>query len=307
MVTKASIARAQKLLFRIVFLMQITGLLSLEPSFGEECKPPDAAKVDQVLKYEMNLHHIPSSVKLSVLESAQANRDCYWGLRFASGDDSIDFSVYLSPDGKYIAETLHDLEIDASYEDKARWSRVAQMLKMENAPSLGPPAAPVTVVEFGDYECPFCRQMAEIIKSELSQSKDIHFIYRNFPLERHPWALAAARMGACVAIQDRDEFWRLHDFFFANQNDLTEQNIDGKVHEFLAFDQGSKVDVNRAEECFRSQLAVDEIERDRLLGKICGVHGTPTLFINGRRYAGVKDATELRNSIRLVRDAESGK
>jgi protein-disulfide isomerase len=305
MVTKASIARAQKFLFRIVFLLQITGLLYLKPSIGEECKPPDATKVDQALQYEMNLHHIPRSVKLSVLESTHANRDCYWGLRFASGDDTIDFSVYLSPDGKYIAEALHDLEMDPSVEDKVRWARIAQMLKSEDAPSLGPAAAPVTIVEFGDFQCPFCRQMAEIIKSALFESGGLHFIYRNFPLERHPWAFAAAKMGACVEMQDRDEFWRLHDFFFANQNDLTEQNIGEKVHTFLASDQGSKVDVNRAEVCFRSQLAVDDIERDRRLGRICGVRGTPTLFINGRRYAGLKDATGLSNLIRVVREAES--
>jgi len=207
LMTKALIARFEKFLFRLGPLMLIPSLLPLDRALGEECKAPDSEKVDQVLTYEMNLHHIPSSVRLSVLESTRANRDCYWGLRFASGDDTIDFSVYLSPDRKYIAESLHDLEIDASGEDKARWSRAAQMLKTEDAPSLGSTTAPITIVEFGDFECPFCRQMAEIIKSTLSQSKDIRFIYRNFPLERHPWALAAARMGACVATQDKDEFW----------------------------------------------------------------------------------------------------
>jgi hypothetical protein len=59
--------------------------------------------------------------------------------------------VYLSPDGKYIAETLHDLEIDPSVEDEAMWSRIAQMLRTEDAPSLGSMTAPVTIVEFGDF------------------------------------------------------------------------------------------------------------------------------------------------------------
>ncbi len=179
------------------------------------------------------------------------------------------------------------------------------MLANDEAPSLGRTDAPITLVEFGDFECPYCRQMSGSIKQILAESDDIRFIYRNFPLRVHPWAAAAARIGDCVSTQNGDAYWKLYDFLFASQAILSEDNIQAKVTSFLSLLPAGKVDLARAAACFRSQQAEEDVQRDIRLGIVCGVNGTPTLFVNGRGYPGIKTASQLESLLQSARETNS--
>ena len=146
------------------------------------------------------------------------------------------------------------------------------------APVLGPQAARITIVEFSDFQCPYCAaavpQINAILKAYPSQVK---LIFKQFPLEIHSQAdLAAA---AAVAAQKQGKFWALHDAMFANRNDLSRTNL-------LLLAKQAGLDMKRFETDIDSTEVRETVVRDVQDGNRAGVEGTPTIFINGQRYNG---------------------
>lgn len=147
-------------------------------------------------------------------------------------------------------------------------------------PALGPEDAKVTIVEFSDFECPFCRQSYPTIRSLTQEFRDeVRFIYRDFPLVTiHENAHAAARAGYCADTQGL--FWQLHDKLFQNQDNLGKTAILGYANQIGA-------DSAAFAACLDSPEAYREVDADIAAGEAAGVQGTPTWFINGIRVAGV--------------------
>ncbi|MDZ4221773.1 MAG: DsbA family protein [Patescibacteria group bacterium] len=150
----------------------------------------------------------------------------------------------------------------------------------DDDPSIGRADAGVTIVEFSDFECPFCRQSYPIIRSLTQEFKDeVRFIYRDFPLVAiHENAHTAARAGFCADKQDL--FWQLHDKLFQNQDAMGKTAILGYANQIGA-------DSAAFAACLDSQEAYNEVDEDIAAGEAAGVSGTPTWFINGIRVAGV--------------------
>ncbi|MEK7125315.1 MAG: DsbA family protein [Patescibacteria group bacterium] len=157
-------------------------------------------------------------------------------------------------------------------------------------PFVGASNPQVTIVEFGDFECPFCLKAYPIIRSLVAEfNQDVKYIYRDFPLEDiHPEAKLAAQAGYCAHLQNL--FWPLHDKFYQNQDKLDRATII-----VLAVQAG----LNRPQfsQCLDSDQAKEEVEADQRAGLAAGVAGTPTWFINGYRVAGVIPADALRQVI----------
>jgi protein-disulfide isomerase len=150
----------------------------------------------------------------------------------------------------------------------------------------GPVAAPITVVEYGDYECPYCAAarpvLAELIDDVPVQ---VRMVFRNFPLaDVHPFALTAAL--AAEAAAALGAFWPMHDLLFSKQNRLRDSDLT-RYAELLGL-PGDAVIGDAA------QPYGDKVEADFRSGVDSGVRGTPTLFVNGRRYAGRVDLPSLR-------------
>ena len=155
--------------------------------------------------------------------------------------------------------------------------------------ALGSADAPVTLVEYGDYECPHCGAAHPIVKRALRRlGRDVRFVFRNFPLgEIHPHAVAAAEAAEAAGLQD--EFWRMHDHLFEHQDALEREDLVGYA-KHLGLDSAR----------FALDLESDAIE-DRVRS---GVNGTPTFFIDGSRFdeswdedslvAAVKRASQTR-------------
>ena len=148
--------------------------------------------------------------------------------------------------------------------------------------TLGPIHAPVTLVEYGDYECPHCGRAHIVLQTVLSGlGNQVRFIFRNFPLaEVHPHAQVAAEAAESVAAHGgNDAFWAMHDALYENQdaletNDLLEYALAAGVEPALvASDLASGAMTNRVRKDFRSGIR-------------SGVNGTPTFFVNGRRFSG---------------------
>ena len=161
-------------------------------------------------------------------------------------------------------------------------------LNISGAPSFGPANAPVTIVEFGDLECPDCKMEAPLLRQLVPETfaGKVRVFFKDFPLESiHPWARAAAIAGRCVYQQDQAAFWKFYDWSYANQQDLDAANLNAKL---LAWAGQNKLDGVRLGRCIDTKATEGEVNRSIAEGRALGVRGTPTLFINGRKIGGLQ-------------------
>ena len=150
----------------------------------------------------------------------------------------------------------------------------------------GPANAPVTLVEYGDYECPYCGRAYPIVKALQDRMGDqLRFVFRNFPLTQiHPYAEHAAEAAEAAGAQGT--FWPYHDTLYEHQNALTDNDLIG-----YATDLG--LDVDRFARELEDGAFAERVREDFMSGVRSGVNGTPTFFINGYRYDGSYDYDTL--------------
>lgn len=166
----------------------------------------------------------------------------------------------------------------------------------DDDPIWGEQDAPVTIVEFADYECPFCAQNSQNMRSILSDySTEVKYVMRDFPLQFHPNAFKAAEAANCAGEQDK--YWEMHDILFSNQEELDVLNLKSYAAEL-------QINMEEFETCFDGGKYVDEIRQDMEDGRRYQVEGTPTLFVNGHRLAG-PSPDQIRQTIELaLKEAE---
>jgi protein-disulfide isomerase len=155
-----------------------------------------------------------------------------------------------------------------------------QKVDVAGHPSKGPKDAPIELIEFSDFQCPFCQRANPTVDQVLqTYGNRIHFVYRHYPLPNHPNARPAAEAAACADEQGR--FWQYHDALFANAAKLT--NDDLKQHAVAA-----GLDAAKFNACFDSRRFKNDVDKDVKEGGEAGVSGTPAFFINGRALEGAQ-------------------
>jgi protein-disulfide isomerase len=189
--------------------------------------------------------------------------------------------VYVSKNGKTLFRgDMFDMATDPYAESRAK-------MHPDGNPSKGPADARVTLVEFGDFECPNCRQLEPILKALFDQYK-LRLIFKDFPLEQvHPWAKTAAIGGRCAFLQSPEAFWKVHDAIYGNQDSITPENVWDKLNAF-AVQAGLDADAFKA--CLSSPEAAKAVEANQQDGVALNVTGTPTVFVNGRPVTGDPNA-----------------
>jgi protein-disulfide isomerase len=173
-------------------------------------------------------------------------------------------------------------------------AQTAREFDLASAPRRGPADAPLQVVVFSDFECPYCRRFAETLeglREELGEQIAIYYLH--FPLPQHPNALRAAH--AAVAAQNQGRFWQYHDLLFANQARLQSTDDVGALLVELAEEAGLDL------EAFRRDLADAAVNQrpleERDTGRAAGVNSTPTIFINGLKYSESEAPEALREHL----------
>ena len=154
--------------------------------------------------------------------------------------------------------------------------------------------APLVLVEYGDYECPYCRAAYPIVKEvERLLGDELTSVFRNFPLTSvHPHAFQAAEAAEAAAAQGR--FWEMHDYLFEHQRRLATGDL-------LGYAEALGLDVARVERELDTNVHAGRVRRDLTSGLRSGVNGTPTFFINGVRHNGAYDVKTLVGALSAVR------
>ena len=189
-------------------------------------------------------------------------------------------------------EGLSALEVQEAVVKKYMQDHVHYTFDLSESPSKGPPSASIKVVEFADFQCGHCAKLAKVIEQlaqEMGQS--LHFVFKQFPMTRHPFAHYAAR--ASLAAHRQHQFWRFHDLLFKHQFELSESMIDGFVKKL-----GLDMDVYARDR--ESSVTYDQIARDRKEAITAGLRATPTLYINGRTYTDSKSLDALRAHLKRM-------
>jgi protein-disulfide isomerase len=180
---------------------------------------------------------------------------------------------------------------DATYMAKLQNELASQPveLKVAGAPSRGPESARLTIVEFSDFQCPFCRTGANAL-TEIAEAypKDVRLVFKQFPLESHSQAALAAE--ASLAAQAQGKFWEMHDRIFANPRSLTEPNL-------IAWAKELGMDAGRFASDLSSRKYQNAVQSEVREGLDAGVEGTPTVFLNGRPYRGRVDVEGLKPAV----------
>lgn len=152
------------------------------------------------------------------------------------------------------------------------------------------------LVEYGDYECPFCGQVFDVIKRlQETFSKDLKFVFRNFPLTQiHPDSMNAARAAEAAGLQHK--FWEMHDMLYENQDRLDEEHL-------LSYAVALKLNLKRFAKDFADKKVDEKILSDLENGARSGVNGTPNFYINGYRYSGDWSYESMSSVLRDVHES----
>jgi protein-disulfide isomerase len=183
--------------------------------------------------------------------------------------------MYLTKDGRYLMRgELSDLTTDPLAENRTK-------MQLANAPVIGDPKAPITLVEYSDFECPVCRSLHDALRGLLASNPQVKVIFKDFPLENiHPWARTAALAGRCAYQQDPKAFWKVYDLIYDNQDLISASNAWDKMVDFAA---RTGLNADAFKSCMAGPQATAEVNASVANGTLLEVRSTPTIFVNGRR------------------------
>jgi protein-disulfide isomerase len=187
--------------------------------------------------------------------------------------------LYVTADGKHAL--VGDIIPFGAYpftEDREK------LEKGSNGFSQGPANAPVTIFEFSDLQCPFCKQAQPKIDKLMAEAKDARLVFQSFPLASHNWAAKGAYYADCVGRKSNEAFWKFIHIALAAQSDITPENADEKL---TALADQAGVKGKEVAECAAQADTASRVQHSIALGSSVEVNGTPTLFINGRKISNI--------------------
>jgi protein-disulfide isomerase len=262
--------------------------------------PPDIARK---IEHQVRAHYeMPAEVKVIVgavtPSSDWPGYDSVTVTVDGGGGKTQDLKFLLSKDrNTMLRMTKFDLTKDP-------FADLMSKIDVTGRPSRGAKNAKVVVVNYDDFECPYCSRMHETLFPEIVKEYGdrVTFIYKDYPLaEIHPWAIHAAVDANCLAAENTDAYWDFADYIHANKREIDSEKSSGGRFEALdklALLQGQKhnADATKLQACIKAQKE-DAVRASMKEGDDIGVSATPTLFINGQKIDGVVPASALRAAL----------
>ena len=249
-----------------------------KPASGAAVSLPSEATVDSFLQQTFG-YEAQVSWKISSIKPAPAPGLAQVDVILATPQGQQLSRFYVTADGQH-AVVGDIIPFGAKPFDSAKKT----LEKGISGPSRGPKDAPVTIVEFGDLQCPACKAAQPAIEALIAAEPNARFVFQNFPLEMHNWAAKGAAYADCVGRASNDAFWKFIAKTYETQGDITAENADEKL---TALADGAGVKGAEIATCAGTPVATAHVDASIALGKSVNVTGTPTLFINGRSIGNV--------------------
>jgi protein-disulfide isomerase len=202
-------------------------------------------------------------------------------IELSRGNQKQNVEILMSADGHYVVfGEVEDVTTDP-------FAEIVKKITIKDQPTRGPQDAPVTIVEFSDFQCPYCGRAHKTIKDKVLKEygDKVKLVYKNYPLPFHKWAEPAAIAGECAFEQKEPAFWTLYDYYFEHQGEITPDNLKDKTLEAL---KDANIDTTVFTRCFDEKKTEDRVKADMAEGQQAGVTGTPAFLINGRKISGAQ-------------------
>ncbi len=195
--------------------------------------------------------------------------------------DTVNDAVTVNETISSLIPTTDQKSVSTSTTTNSSTTTSTYLPTVDDDPVIGANNAAVTIIAFEDFQCPFCKRAAPVMKSILQKYPDeVVYVYKDFPLETiHPQSKEAALAANCA--DEQDEFWAYHTLLFENQEDFTESSI------FSTLAQKAGLDVIAFDACLSDQRHLPAVQQDQDEGLLAGVQSTPTYFVNGVKVEGL--------------------
>ena len=201
----------------------------------------------------------------------------------AAPGQKAEIELFIDDSGKTILIAQHYAVVDNSHP----WEQVdLKQLHLDDRATIGPATAPVTIIEFGDFECPYCaRAFSEIETVVNTTYKDrVRLIWKNFPLNVHPWAEQGAVAAECAREQNPAAFWSFARDLYRDQNEINPQNLRAHIDTYTT---SLSLDAKGMNACILGKTAEDRVQQDLKDGNAIHINSTPTFIVNGVPVVGL--------------------
>ncbi len=289
----------------LLLLIATTGNLACAQSSGDESESTAAVDRERIIE----------NLKLEIPQLRQAQQITIGSMRSSAVEGFQQTTVTINGQNQVPALIRDDgqqvlllagppidasrslAEVQAAFDAEAQERQSTLAEAAAEMPVRGNAEAPVTMVAFSDFQCPYCAQSTTLIDQVLSEYPGrVKFVFLHYPLPNHGWAKPAAIAAQCAARQSDDAFWTLHDAYFANQGEITEQNVIDQTASVL---QDTGIDMGTWRMCATDassdayQTAQQVVEQSLQTGTQLGVRGTPTFFIDGQQMQGPRSVASF--------------
>lgn len=285
------------LLLRRSILVLVLVCLGCSAQSAQSVPPEQSQRIERQVR---TYYNIPANVNISLgtLKPSEFPNYDALSIHMAGDGKTADYDFLLSRDGKTLIRMVKlDLSTDPYLEKMKKMDLSGRSVR-------GDKNAKVTVVNYDDFECPFCSRMHQTLFPQILKEYGdrVAFIYKDYPLtEIHPWAMHAAVDANCLAAQNGDAFWDFADFIHANQKQVSaEKGIEGQYAALdrLTNEQGQRHNLDQAklQACIKAQNE-DSIKASMHEADGLGVQATPTIFVNGQELEGAVSLEEMRATL----------
>jgi len=251
------------------------------------------ASGDKLVQYYRKKANLPPNVKVSaqdVKDSTSIKGAKEGTLVVGEGPAAKKQTFIASSDMRWVIfGDLVDTTVDPG-------KAIMAKMNLKDETFSGPKDAKVTIVEYSDFQCPYCKRGYDTIENQVMKEYNgkVKFYFRQFPLSFHPWAEPAAIAGECAKLQKPEAFWKLYHGYFDNQGAVNPQNVKDKATEYL---KDSGIDMAKWNDCYDNKKTLEQVKAEQAEGAALGVTGTPAFFINGRMLVGAQPFEKFKDVI----------
>ncbi len=250
-----------------------------------------AQETEKIGQYIRKAFNIPPNVAVSVQEGGDTKIPGMKAIKvqFTAERGSQVQDAWITPDQKtLVVGRVLDMTVDPFKENLAK-------INLSNAPVKGSEAAKVTIIEYTDFQCPYCSRAHTTVEQLLKDyDGKVKVAYKALPLNIHNWAEDSAVAAACVSEQNKEAFWNYASYFFQNQTTLTKENLNQKIFEMA---KTNNLDEAALKTCIDSKKTLPQVQADIKEAQALGFQSTPSFVVNGRPVIGAKPIEEFKQII----------